>query len=173
MYTQSSAGKIRQDLIALGHRAISSNISPLNHADRVKMELRQLGVTKWGLMTSESQYLPKIIHQNEKLGAVIYGRHSDGFAMLVATDRRVIFLDKKPFFVNEDEITYDVISGVRFTHAGMGNTVTLHTRIKDYAIKTLNEQCAERFVEYIEATCLDRNYQQGATDDQFNKKWLL
>jgi hypothetical protein len=109
----------------------------------------------------ESEYLPAIIHPDEEIGGVVYGHHPEGFAMLVATDRRIIFLDKKPMFEVEDEVTYDVVSGVSIGHAGFGSTVVLHTRIKDYPIRTYNLKCAYGFVEYIEARCLEHKNERG------------
>jgi hypothetical protein len=131
------------------------NVPAASHSARIKRELSALGVTKYGLLKQESRYLPNLIHPSEQLGGVVYGRHEDGSVMLVATDRRVIYVDKKPLFVNEDEITYDVVSGVSFSHVGVGSTVTLHTRIKDYRIRTLNQKCAKRFIAYIESRRLE------------------
>jgi hypothetical protein len=132
----------------------------LSEPDRIKQQLRTLGASRAVLMTSEAKHLPKVIHANENIEGVMYGHAKDGFAMILATDKRVVFVDKKPFFVNEDEITYDVVSGISHGHAGIGSTVTLHTRMKDYKLQTFNEKCAHGFVEAIEAHCVDyRNMQ--------------
>lgn len=121
-----------------------------SHEDHVRQQLINLGVTKTGLMRSEARYLPKIIHPTETIGGVVYGRHPEGLAMLIATDKRVIYLNKNPLFTNMDEVTYDVVSGVRHSKAGLATTVTLHTRIKDYPIRSFNNRCASGFVHYIE-----------------------
>jgi PH (Pleckstrin Homology) domain-containing protein len=120
------------------------------HLARIANDLKKLGVSKFGLMMAESKYLPKIIQSDEPITGVVYGHHEDGYAMLVATDRRVIFLDKKPLFTNQDDIDYGVVSGVSNGHGTFANTVTLHTRVKDYAIKTHNRKCALGFVRFIE-----------------------
>lgn len=139
----------------VGKPAHVSSIGLHTHKNRIRSELRKAGVTPWGLLLSESRYLPQVIHPDEHIGGVVYGRHEAGTVMLIATDRRVIFLDKKPLFINEDDLTYDVVSGVSFGHAGIGSTVALHTRIKDYTIRTLNSRAAERFVQFIELRCLE------------------
>ena len=141
-------------------RLKAAGISVDEHKRRVLQELRDAGASGYGLMHMESHYLPQIIHPNEHIGGVIYGHFEEGFAMLVATDLRVIFLDRKPFFTNQEEITYDVVSGINFGHAGFSSSVTLHTRIKDYHIRTLNLRCADQFVEYIEYRCLEHGAQE-------------
>lgn len=129
--------------------------NPGLHAARIKTQLKNLGMTRYGLWKMESRYLPHVVHPDETIEAVTYGLAGDSSAMLVATDRRVIFLDKKPLFISQDEITYDVVSGVNYNRAGVGSTVTLHSRVKDYTIQTLNEHCAQQFVSYIETRCLE------------------
>ena len=158
MYTLPRSKYLRQSLIINGSRApLPVIVNPISHRDRVMQDLRNLGVTKLGLARMESRYLPHIIHPDEIIGGVVYGHSQDGFVMLIATETRVIFLDKKPLYVNQDEITYYVISGISISHAGVGSTVTLHTRIKDYKIRTYNYKCANNFVEYIETRCLEHN----------------
>lgn len=131
----------------------------IEHRQRVLRDLQDLGMSRWGLASMEAKHLPHIIRPDEQLGGVVYGFREGSFVLLVATDRRVIFLDKKPLFINEDEVNYFVVSGVNFSHVGWGSTVTLHTRIQDYTIRTFNMRCAERFVEFIEARSLE-NYRK-------------
>lgn len=126
-----------------------------SHIVRVKEELQQAGVGRYGRLKFTALYLPNVIHEQEHIQAVVYGRYGEGMlmtteAMLVATDRRVIFLDHKPGYTNVDELSYDVISGVRMSNAAFFTSVTLHTKIGEFAIKFAKRRCAERFVEYIE-----------------------
>lgn len=124
------------------------------HAFRIKGILTDLGMSRFALASEEAHYLPKIVYADEQIGGVVYGLHQDGFALMAATDRRVIFLDKKPLFDTVDEIRYEVISGVSFGHAGIGSTITLHTKIKDYKMRTFNQKTAIGFVKFIESKCL-------------------
>jgi uncharacterized pyridoxamine 5'-phosphate oxidase family protein len=120
------------------------------HAERIKDELIKAGVTKYGLLKAESWYLPKVIHKDERIGGVVYGRVKKSSVMLVATDLRVIFLDCKPLFTVTDEISYEVVFGVKQNQTGIHSSVTLHTRVANYALNYVNTNCANKFVEYIE-----------------------
>lgn len=128
----------------------ASQVAAQNHQARIREELKDLGVTGWGLWHSEAQYLPRIIHPNEHLGGIVYGFHGSDFAYLVVTDQRVIFLDKKPLLVNEEEFAYNEVSGVSYDQAPIGSTVILYTKITDFPILTFNHKCAQGFVDYIE-----------------------
>lgn len=123
---------------------------------RIQDELRDLDVGILGRRTAECRYLPTILHDDEHLMGVACGHHNGSSVLLAATDRRVIFIDKKPFFIHADELTFDIVGGVSYGQAGLFATVTLHSRIGDYVIKTLNTKAAAHFIDYIETRCLDK-----------------
>ena len=160
MLNSSTNRYTRHRSLAHASRQAAIQADPTNHRRRIQRELKQLGVSKAALASKEGKYLPLVIHPDEQIGGIVYGFHEDGFAMLVATDRRVIFLDRKPLFSNEDEVNYYVVSGVKYGHVGLLSTVTLHTRIRDYSIKTFNHKCAKGFVEYIETRSLEHGDQR-------------
>ncbi len=133
-----------------------------DHKKRIDQELKAVGVTSFGMKKFAVRYLPKLIHENEHIGGVVYGRYvgkNGGVAlnegMLVATNLRVIFLDHKPGYTEEDEISYDVVSGINRTTA-IFSAVTLHTRLGDYTIRFANSKCAEIFVRYVEEIQLEK-----------------
>lgn len=128
---------------------------PVSHKQRIVDELRAAGASSYALNSMEGRYLHTVIHQSEHIGGVVYGKHKDGMAMLVATDKRVIFIDKKPMFVNLEEIKYDVVSGVSMGKSGFSSEVILHTRIKDFALKTINNKGSINFVSYIDSNWLE------------------
>ena len=140
------------------------------HTLRIIEELKAVGVTRHGLAKSETRLLPNIIHEDEHIGGVIYGLISGGSsAMLIATDHRVIFLDHQVFYTTTDELTYDVVSGVKSSAAGPFTSVVLHTRITDYIVRYVNSNCARIFIKYIESKRLEKgtyNQASGQHDEE-------
>lgn len=121
-------------------------------------ELKSVGVTRHGLSKPESKELPRILHDDEHIKGVIYGRsEANNSAMLVATDHRVLFLDNQFLFKTIDELSYDVVSGVSSSVSGPLTSVTLHTRVTDYHLRYVNATCAEIFIKYIENKRLEVN----------------
>lgn len=142
------------------------------HEQRIIEELKSVGVTHHGLAKPESKELPHILHEDEHIGGVIYGRgESNNSAMLVATDRRVLFLDNQFLFKTIDELGYDVVSGVSSSIAGPLTSVILHTRIADYALRYVNADCADTFIKYIENKCLEKNADTAADDNKQTTPW--
>jgi nitroimidazol reductase NimA-like FMN-containing flavoprotein (pyridoxamine 5'-phosphate oxidase superfamily) len=120
------------------------------HQTRVNNELTNVGVTGYGHGKMSVRYLPNIIREDEHVKGAVYGRSARGLAMLVATDKRIIYLERKPFFTATDEITYDVVSGVQTSHS-LKTAIVLHTRLGNYELTYVNANCASIFVKYIEA----------------------
>lgn len=133
----------------------------LRHQERVFRELREAYTSRVAQRSLEGQYLPAVIHPDEHIEGIVYGHGTVGFAMLIATNRRVIFLDKKPFFVNIDELSYEAIIGVSHNQAGLGATLILRTRLQNYYLRTLNHRAAGRFIAYLEKRCLEHNESFG------------
>lgn len=127
------------------------------HRQRIKQELIAAGVTPYGLMKNEARYLPNLIHKDEHIEAVAYGRYKNGSAMLVATDRRALFLDRKALITILDELTYEVVAGVTIEMHGPFANVNLHTRLGDYSVRLVNQNCAMKFIDYIERRRLEEN----------------
>jgi hypothetical protein len=71
------------------------------HEDRIKKELKAVGVTRYGMLKFASHYVHNVIHEDEHIMGVVYGRYrQDGVSlnegMLIATDLKILFLDHKP-----------------------------------------------------------------------------
>lgn len=118
--------------------------------------LSELGLSRLGAMKSESRYLPYIIHPNEHVGGIIYGHDESGTVMLIATDRRVVYLDRKPLFIKSEELSYDVVAGVTIEWLGFAGTLTLHTRLGEIKIRVYNRKAADIFHAYVEERCINQ-----------------
>jgi hypothetical protein len=120
------------------------------HQDRIRQELMATGVTKAALMKPQLRRLHQSIHPDEHIQAIAYSSYGSGTAVLVATDRRVMYLDRRPFNYVFDEFTYDIVSGVAMRQSGLYITLTLHTPINNFTIRTTNRAATQGFVTCME-----------------------
>jgi hypothetical protein len=135
------------------------------HYERVQQELRDAGMTWYGMMMNETRYLPRVIHPDEKIKAVAYGWQPSGGVTLVATDHRIIFLEKKLFYLRDDEVGYDSVRGVSYYHAGLGLTVILHTQVQDYTVRSFSKAPIQKFIEYVELRSFEHKREEDLSDD--------
>lgn len=128
------------------------------HSERIRQELKDVGALPYDLLLPETYYLPTVIHPDEHIMGSVFGRYNynggTGRGALVATDQRVLFLDKKPLFVHYDELTFMIIGSISYTRSALIGYVTLHTRLGDFQLRTFNHRNAYNFVKYIEDVCL-------------------
>ena len=123
----------------------------LNH---VKDELRLRGANAYNMWLPETQYLPHILHKDEHIMGSVFGKYKEGRGALIATDQRILVLDKKPGFMHCDELTFMIIGGVTYTRGLLFGYVILHTRLGDFSFRTFNLKNAANFVDYIETKCV-------------------
>jgi hypothetical protein len=138
------------------YKSANSRTYLMTKKQKVDNELRSVGVAWYGLLRPEAKFLWTVIHDDETIRAAMHGMYEDGTALLVATDKRVLFIDKKPFFVRSDELSYDFITGISYGKVGPISTITLHTRYENLKIRTFNFKSAKIFIEHIEERCLER-----------------
>lgn len=127
----------------------------LAHQQRIAQELKTAGIGAVGQHNSESRHLSELIHIDEHIEGVVYGKYSGGSAMLIATDKRIIFFDRKPLFSTVDELTYDVVSGINVIRQGLFSGLVLHTRVGDYALRYVSPKSAKTFKRYLESHLLE------------------
>ncbi|MBC7581537.1 PH domain-containing protein [Aeromicrobium sp.] len=119
--------------------------------------LRAAGAVKYNELLPETKVIENYLLPDERLLGVVYGRYKQqrnaaiSRGVLVATDQRVLLINKKPLFLKHDEFGYRAISGVDFSWVAIMGTVTLQTRLGDIHIRTFNKRCAETFVRAIES----------------------
>lgn len=130
-----------------------------SHTERVREELRNAGVSAWGLLKFAINHLPKIIGRDEHINGVVYGRYTFGNekakteweeGTMVATDKRVIFLDKKPGYIFKEDIGYDAITDIDVSRAPIFSAVTLFSKVGNFSLRYARNRYVDKFVEYVE-----------------------
>ena len=131
----------------------------MKHKVRVMGELREAGFSDYQLGHSEVRQLFEIIENDEHVMAAIYGRvRLRGVAIIVATDKRVIYLDHIPFLDTLDEFNYMSISGISYSANGISWSVTIHTNLGDHTLANVKTSLAKKFTNYIESVCIDQPF---------------
>ena len=135
------------------------------HISEIQSQLTKLGIHLSRWFTPELKELQRILMDNEKIIAAAPGRYFSGFALMVATDQRLLLIDKRTFFMTVEDTRYDMISEIDLS--GRIYDVTVH-------IFTLNKQhnfTSMRYKDQLRQLCAfvqrkvweTRQYQQSST----------
>ncbi|HUD06173.1 MAG TPA: PH domain-containing protein [Candidatus Saccharimonadales bacterium] len=90
----------------------------------------------WG--RNEIKELSMILAEEEVINQCVNGHYQGGFAMLAATDRRLILVDRKPMFLTIEVIWYDKIGQIDFNHRLLNATLCISTPNKDLNFTSWN-----------------------------------
>lgn len=102
------------------------------HISVLQSQLTKLGVRLSRWFYPELRELQQIMMDNEKIIAAAPGRYFNGFALLVATDLRLLLIDKRTFFMTIEDTRYDMVSEIDFSSRVYDLTVHIHTLNKQH-----------------------------------------
>lgn len=123
--------------------------------ERVRKELAMAGVTPYGLQKSESKALYDYLSKDEHVLAAIYGQHDSTSAMMVATTKRLFFIDIRQFQNITDEASYDVFGDINVMEGVAFATVDIRTKPRNYHFTMVNKRCARKFLNVVEKLAID------------------
>jgi hypothetical protein len=102
------------------------------HISEIQSQLTRLGIRMSRWFTPELKELQRILMDNEKIIAAAPGRYFSGMALLVATDQRLLLIDKRAFFLTVEDTRYDMVSEINFSTRLYDATVHIFTLNKQH-----------------------------------------
>lgn len=135
----------------------NKNLQSSQHTKAIRKRLREVGLSGLDLLRSETFSVAKMIHKDEEiLGAMMGSLDEGGFALLVVTNLRVIYLNQIPLFTKLDEVGFAIVTGVSSKGGQWDRSVTLHTGMGDFTLYGVSPKASEIFVEAIERVAIDK-----------------
>lgn len=131
----------------------------------IKMQLAAIDANLPFWVNAEVKQLSKILVPGEVINHVISGRYEGGFALLCATDLRLLIVDKKPMFLTVEDVRYDMIAEVNFSHQLMDSSIHLATVSKDLWFSSFSKDYLKGLTDYIQHKLSElRQYQNQGSD---------
>lgn len=133
---------------------------------KVETALEAVGMKNKFIGRAEVKELCHILSGDEKIYHAINGHYEGGFAMLVVTDRRILLIDKKPWFLTMEDIRYDMVSEVDFFARLLDSSVHLNLLNKKLVFTSWRQNRMRDLVRYIQHRVMDVNHRGEAEFDQ-------
>jgi hypothetical protein len=129
--------------------------------DEVMDQLKAIGVEfrLWG--RAELRELRHILVPGERIMHCLNGRYEGGFAVLCATDRRLLLIDKKPFYLTLEDLRYDMISEIDFSHRLLDATVRVCTVNKTLRFTSMKNQPLRKLTAYTQDRIMEIRQHQS------------
>lgn len=102
----------------------------------------------WG--RPEVKELRNVLTPDEQIIGAVNGSYEHGFAMLVATDHRVLLIDKKPLFLSLEDLRYDMISEVTYSTGILTATLTVLVTSEKLKFKSVQLRKLRTLTAYLQ-----------------------
>ena len=119
--------------------------------DYIKSQLTKIGFGTSRINRAEIQELENILLPDETIYECVNGYYEGGVALLVATDIRVLLIDKKPLgFLNVDDMRFDMISDIDYTHRIIGAQININCGMRNLVFKSYNQPRLRKAIGHIQ-----------------------
>ncbi len=132
----------------------------------VNDQLKKIGFKRNGWGQSEAAELPKIILPDEEIYECVNGIYEGGFALLVATNIRLILVDKKPLnYLTVEDVRYDMISEMDYNHRLMGADIRVSAGSKTLKFRSYNQPRLRKLINHVQH-CIAESKQKQNTNQE-------
>jgi len=113
-------------------------------------QLKRAGcqIRVWG--RSEVRELCEILLPGETIAQAVNGQYEAGFGMLVATDFRVLLIDKKPKYLTLKDVRFDMITELDFSARIVDSTVRIFTPNREIRFSSFNAARLRKFYKHTQ-----------------------
>lgn len=120
--------------------------------DEIKEQIKHMDVGSKLLGMKEIKALPDILWEDEKLEKMVQGFYEKGNGVLVATNKRLIFVDKGMIYgLRVEDFPYDKVSSIQYETGMLGAKITIFASGNKAEIKHVRNGVAKNFGDYVRA----------------------
>jgi hypothetical protein len=103
----------------------------------------------WG--RAEISELPNILMEDEEIFECVNGMYEGGFALLCATNLRLLLIDKKPLkYLTVEDLRFDMINQIDYSHRIFGARINVSTGSKNLKFTSYNQQRLRKLIGHIQ-----------------------
>ena len=115
-----------------------------------EQQIEQLGRRFWLLGRAEIKELRKILTSSEVIYQCIHGYYQGGSGVLVVTNKRVLLIDKRPFYLNLEEISYESIKNVTFSTQFLKATINIRSKVSKLTFSSISDARLKEIKKFID-----------------------
>ncbi len=116
----------------------------------IEDQLKEIGCNFRFIGRPEIKELTKILLPDEKIIQCANGYYEAGVALVCVTDHRFLLIDKKPMFLTIEDVRFDMISEIDFSHKLFNATLKIHSTNKSVTFTSWNHSRLRTLVDYLQ-----------------------
>lgn len=143
----------------------------------LKSQLARLNLHFWLFGRAEIKELHKILEPSEVVRHCAHGYYHGGSGLLVATNKRLILIDKRPLYLNLEEMKYELIHDIGFEQRFLQATLRIKYDAKSLIFRSASDARLKEIQQYVseEISLSKRHFAREFTESKqakFRKPYL-
>lgn len=119
--------------------------------ESIEKQLKAINFNQNGWGRTELSELPSIILPDEVIYECVNGIYEGGFALLVATNVRVLLIDKKPLnYLTVEDLRFDMINELDYSHRIIGAYISISAGAKSLRFTSLNQRKLRKLITHVQ-----------------------
>lgn len=110
------------------------------HPSIIESRLNKLGIKVSRWYRPEIKELSLLLMDDEEIVCLVTGRYYGGYALLAATNQRLLLIDKKTMFMSMEDIRFDMISEIDYSARLLDATITIFTVNKQHRFTSVKHR---------------------------------
>ena len=135
-----------------------ANSAPVRSAEEIQKQIKSLNIDGVGRLLGrmEIKELPNILWEYELIEDLVQGRYQNKNGLLVATSKRLIFIDKGFFGkLTVEEFPFDKISSIQYQAGLLLGTITIFASGNKAEIENVDKKRVKAFGNYLRTRISD------------------
>jgi hypothetical protein len=130
--------------------------------ESVEKQLKKIDFNPHAWGRTEVKELPHIMLDHEEITEVVNGIYDGGFALLVATNVRLLLIDKKPLnFLTVEDMRFDMINELDYSHRLIGARINISAGNKSLSFTSFNQQRLRKAIGHVQRCMAEAKKQQS------------
>lgn len=135
-------------------------------------QLERVGFKMDGWGKAEVHELPHILVPGEEIYELVNGVYEGGFALLMASNVRLLLIDKKPLnYLTVEDFRFDMINEIDYSHRLMGAQIRVSTGSKTLRFRSYNQKRLRKLISHVQH-CMAENKQKESSHAEDQKLHL-
>jgi hypothetical protein len=140
------------------------------NARLIEKQLKSLGFNYRGWGRSEVGELRNIILPDEEIFECVNGIYDGGFAMLLATDVRVLLVDKKPLnYLTVEDLRFDMINEIDYNHRLFGAYIKISAGETTLKFTSINQPRLRKLIGHVQLCMAEAKKKQAGHQEGQNQ----
>lgn len=133
-------------------------------------QLKKIGINPRGWGSAAISELPSILMPQETITALVNGWYENGFAALVATNMRLLLVDKKLLHLTIEDVRYDMIAEVDYNAQLFDATIHVTTVNKELKFTSTRQRRLRALCNHVQHRVMEvRHHNMNFAWQQFEE----